>query len=760
MTKSRGSESALVAVVLIGGTLLLAGCPASQPPQEPPAAEPAAPPKIELPKAEPPKPEEPKSAGPKSETPKASELPTLPALPPSPPAAKPMLSAPAQPAAKPRPAAKPATPTTKPTAPATKDPAPAATTAPAAQAAPPNAGAKAVTTNSAPLAAVKPMVKVEKAANAPASPGASVLPAPTKPVTAASVPLRSTSPASASPTLRPVPLPISPAYSADGGWTARPNPLRGDKAPAQTPVSPPAPAETKQAPSVPATTPPNRSGSAQRPTQDEHSLRMATAPGTLVERHVEAGMGRGATKKTDFDPIKENGAIFVGWSKPRAALVITGRLEGYIEPCGCAGLDRMKGGIGRRHTFIEELRTQGWPVVCLDVGGISKGFGRQAELKFQTMVEAFKRMGYNAIGLGSTDLRLPGAELLSVAKGVGTQQSPFLAANVGLFTFDPPMIDAYRVVEAGGLRIGITAVLGTQEQRRVQNGDVLKEDPGKSLTALLPKLKREADYLVLLAYAGTQESIALGRRFPEFQMVVTAGGAPEPPAEPALIDGKTLLVEVGEKGMNAIAVGLYDDPARPWRYQRVPLDSRFKNSPDMRMLMESYQDQLKTLGFAGLGLRTVPHPQKKLLGNFVGSAKCEACHEASSRVWKKSGHARAFQTLASLKPPRDFDPECISCHVIGWHPQDCFPYEGGYANLEATPNLINVGCESCHGPGGAHVAAEQADDEKVQGTLRRAMAVTKEEAQQRMCGTCHDGDNSPDFKFEAYWPKVEHHEEK
>jgi hypothetical protein len=488
---------------------------------------------------------------------------------------------------------------------------------------------------------------------------------------------------------------------------------------------------------------------------------VAAAPnGRPADRQFEAGMGRGATKKTDFDPIKENGPIFVGWTKPRAALVITGRQEGYIEPCGCAGLDRMKGGIGRRHTFFEQLRAQGWPIVCLDLGGISKGFGRQAELKFQTTVEALKRMGYNAIGLGTSDLRLPGAELLSVAKGVGTQQSPFLSANVGLFTFDPPMIDAYRVIEAGGLRIGVTAVLGTQEQKSVQNGDVLKEAPEKKLAELLPKLKREADYLVLLAYAGTQESIALGRRFPEFNVLVTAGGAPEPPAEPARIDGKTLLVEVGDKGMNAIVVGLYDDAAQPWRYQRVPLDSRFKNSPEMRMLMESYQDQLKTLGYAGLGLRAVPHPQKKLLGDFVGSAKCEACHEESARVWKKSGHGRAYQTLASLNPARNFDPECISCHVIGWHPQEWFPYEGGYASQETTPKLINVGCESCHGPGGAHVAAEQSDDEKVQGTLRRAMVVTKEESRQRVCGACHDGDNSPDFKFETYWPNVEHYEKK
>lgn len=714
--------------MLGGAMLLLAGCP-GKPPEQAPQAEPPA--KIQ-PAA-------------KAEEPKASAIPTLP-----PPAA--------QAPAKPEPPAPKATTPQLPKEPPAKTP--------TVQASPPTErmrSVKPVDEKAVLQPALKPVITIEKTASEPppapprvvnAASAVSDREARPAPRVAAGAPIRSPQPKSEGPALRPVPLAVSPSYSSTGGWTARPNPLRGGQAPADRPGP-----EADSPPGKPAASLPGPAQSRPRPEMSAVAATTPSSPGTPAATSIEAGMGRGATKKTGFDPVKENGPIFVGWTKPRAALVITGRQEGYLEPCGCAGLDRMKGGASRRHTFLEQLRGQGWPIVCMDLGGLSKGFGRQAELKFQTTVEALKRMGYNAIGLGTTDLRLPGAELLSVAKGVGNQQSPFISANVGLFTFDPPMIDAYRVVEAGGMRIGVTAVLGTQEQNLVQNGDVLKEDPEKKLAEMLPKLKTEADYLVLLAFASIEEATVLSRRFPEFKVVVTAGGGPEPPAEPARI-GKSLLVEVGEKGMNAIVVGLYDDAEHPWRYQRVPLDSRFKNSPEMRMLMESYQDQLKSLGFAGLGLRAVPHPQKKLLGNFVGSDKCESCHAESYRVWKKSGHSRAYQTLASLNPPRNFDPECVACHVIGWHPQECFPYEGGFASQETTPKLVNVGCESCHGPGGAHVAAEQSDDEKVQGTLRRAVQVTKEEAHQRMCTTCHDGDNSPDFKFETCFPDVEHHEKK
>ena len=114
-------------------------------------------------------------------------------------------------------------------------------------------------------------------------------------------------------------------------------------------------------------------------------------------------------------------------------------------------------------------------------------------------------------------------------------------------------------------------------------------------------------------------------------------------------------------------------------------------------------------------------------------------------------------------PPRNNDPECISCHVIGWHPTNYFPYKSGFLSEKETPQMVDVGCESCHGPGGAHVAAESGGDAALQKKLQQAMVVTKEESQTshgKWCQNCHDLDNSPDFNFETYWPDVEHYEDK
>ena len=463
-----------------------------------------------------------------------------------------------------------------------------------------------------------------------------------------------------------------------------------------------------------------------------------------------------------FDPVKENGPIFIGWPKPKLAVVITGRLDGYLEPCGCAGKERMKGGLSGRHSFFENLRdTRRWPVVAVDVGGLVKGFGAQAEMKFHTVVvDAMRKMGYDAIGLGKSDLRLPAGELFSEVANTDQVQSPFVSANVALFSFDLNMTAKQRIVQTAGMKVGITSVLGKKWQEEINNPDVEMVDPELALAELVPAMNAQCDLLILLAHATMEESIELARKFPDFDLVVTADGPPEPPREPTKIDrSETLLVEVGEQGTNAIVLGLYDDPASPIRYQRVPLDSRFPKSPEVRLLMEGYQDQLRDAWLDGLGIRPAPHPDKETLGQFVGSTKCESCHEESYRVWKKSGHSKAWKTLVELKPPRNYDPECVSCHVIGWHPTHYFPYESGFFTEAETPELINVGCETCHGPGSAHVNAELGSDQELQEKLRKAAVVTQEESEDRQCMTCHDLDNSPDFDFKTCWPKIEHYED-
>jgi len=496
----------------------------------------------------------------------------------------------------------------------------------------------------------------------------------------------------------------------------------------------------------------------------------ATGDSAAIESNGEApGAADEQGAAPHFNPLRSNGTIFDDWAPPKLALVITGMQHGYLEPCGCAGLENQKGGLSRRHTFFEQVRGKGWPMAAVDVGGLILRFGRQAEIKFDVSVEAMKEMGYSAIAFGADDLRLSAGSLAQAAVNFDDPSGGFVAANVDVLGLVQPS----RTIEAGGMKIGVTAILGDIYRRRINNSELSFKPPAEALAEILPQLDATCDVVVLLAHATREESIELAQQFPQIDVVVSAREIDEPPLALERVEGgKAVLVEVGHKGMFAVTLGFYDDPDEPVRYQRVPLDSRFSDSAAMRQIMASYQrnleSQVSNAGWAALESRRPAHPRSQaagdskaaaeLLGRFVGSAQCGECHTQSYEHWKETPHAHATDTLVHLEPARHFDPECVSCHVTGWNPQEYFPYESGFDNLQVTPLLTGNGCENCHGPGGAHVAMELGEAGEGlpnEEELRAMMRITPEKAE-ASCLPCHDLDNSPDFDFETYWPDIAH----
>src|SRR5690606_26393535 len=108
-------------------------------------------------------------------------------------------------------------------------------------------------------------------------------------------------------------------------------------------------------------------------------------------------------------------------------------------------------------------------------------------------------------------------------------------------------------------------------------------------------------------------------KFPEFNIVLTAGGVEDPHGDPDFV-GKTLLVDVGHKGKYVGVVGYYPDQAdQPLRFELVDLDNkRFKNSPAMDEHMRYYQETLLGESYDQVvdELNIGPHPSGS---TFVGA---------------------------------------------------------------------------------------------------------------------------------------------
>ena len=234
-------------------------------------------------------------------------------------------------------------------------------------------------------------------------------------------------------------------------------------------------------------------------------------------------------KHAPIDPIAVNGAIFVDWPKPDVALMFSGEQDGFLEPCGCAGLQNQKGGLKRRHTLIKDLAAKGWPVVPLDLGGLTKRYGIQSELKFDYALKALAKLGYQAVGFGPTDLRL---DILSLVLNSSEAKNLLVSANVGILDFDPEYSQRFKVIEAGGMKIGVTGVLGKKEiSARQERRRSHARRSGRSVCAkCFPNCKKPAATSWCCCRSpSSDETKEIAKRFPEFDFVVTAGGAEEPP---------------------------------------------------------------------------------------------------------------------------------------------------------------------------------------------------------------------------------------
>ena len=126
--------------------------------------------------------------------------------------------------------------------------------------------------------------------------------------------------------------------------------------------------------------------------------------------------------------------------------------------------------------------------------------------------------------------------------------------------------------------------------------------------------------------------------------------------------------------------------------------------------------------------------------DFVGSLACKSCHSAEFETWSSQPHARAGATLQEAGKADDIN--CLRCHTTGYDDPGGFPAEG---SLREHPDLASVGCESCHGPGGLHIAP----DAKKVGTIVSLGDKCDSCVILQICGSCHDDANDPGFEFEV-----------
>jgi Cytochrome c554 and c-prime len=497
------------------------------------------------------------------------------------------------------------------------------------------------------------------------------------------------------------------------------------------------------------------------------------------------------TTLTPRTSLKLPNQLFVGWPKrnPDFVLVLSGQEHGYLLPCGCSR--PQKGGLERRYNFLQILRDKGWPVLAVDLGDIAQSEAPVEQLpniqqiiKYTYSMRALKAMDYTAVGLGPIEANnlfpLYGQYALQGEK------PDTLAANLHsrLTEFQPGIEDWVQATPKGtDIKIGVTSIAGAWVSSQRPKDDKIQFDfGGDTLRALQAKVQK-ADFRVLLYEGYTNrgknqkpEVVACAEAFPDYQVVVALSETDEPPGAPLLANrNKTMIITLGHKGKYVGVVGVFktgnkDEPYALY-YQLVELGEEYitpkaeENDQPIGKLMEQYTKELKDQDYLAKYVQrkhplqvpgAFPGQQKP---EFVGSEACKQCHAPAFQIWGKSAHSHAYKTLVDAKRPsnRQYDPECIVCHTVG------FGYDTGFTEEKKTDILQNVGCESCHGPCGGHIldAKNKQWHNAINPWKYRPQNVNKNRQIEDMCIKCHDHENDVNWTgpnaFTARWQLIQHY---
>lgn len=133
----------------------------------------------------------------------------------------------------------------------------------------------------------------------------------------------------------------------------------------------------------------------------------------------------------------------------------------------------------------------------------------------------------------------------------------------------------------------------------------------------------------------------------------------------------------------------------------------------------------------------------------VGSAACASCHKTQHKWARKDPHQAA---MASLKPEEQAKVECARCHAT---PKRFGPLPGELvaapiSSLDQLRVDEGVGCESCHGPGGAHAQAPSKANIVGLGESCPECVI------EAVCTSCHTDQWDPSWKLKPRLAAIEH----
>ena len=462
------------------------------------------------------------------------------------------------------------------------------------------------------------------------------------------------------------------------------------------------------------------------------------------------------------------------------------------------------GGLSKKAYQLERLRKNHQdPILLLDAGSLLFSHEKMAPVKAkqdkitaEAIVEAYKFMGYQAVGIGNLDLS-GGLTFLDEMR----KRSKFawVSANLVDEITGKPLFTDRVILPLGDLKVAVLGVTDPKASRRLakEAGAAIIDWP-KVLPDLANKAAVDADLVILLSGYPREANKQIAASVPQINLIIQSGRRSSA-VGPQLV-GNTLITQAGQKGKYQGIMDISWNPSFPWRQssaslladkqidlQKVgkrlaSLKLRMRQNPKLannQSLKKSYEALQKRQSQLSDEIATL-HPEIKK--EKKGQAAVSTFHDHSMALEKKLPDQP--EVLALVEGAKEKLNQLIinsrkkqvsTLPYVGWiacarcHRQQSGAWQqtghamamhslanqGQTNNLSCVPchvtgvvsgnepyltnlpgQLQHVSCEACHGPGQSHVA----DPAKF-----HLVAKPGEE----VCRRCHSPEQDPEFSYSA-----------
>ncbi len=414
-------------------------------------------------------------------------------------------------------------------------------------------------------------------------------------------------------------------------------------------------------------------------------------------------------------------------------LLFTGNTQAQLEPCGC--FIGQSGGLPRRAEAITHIRENGFSPLLVDLGGIqpsqppsmkphsfeSDALSTDDEIimrdrqRVQTTLTAMEMMGYDAFFPFAAEAEIVQNQRVDVS-------FTFLDSDL---TQDS---DSYLIKTIGEKRIALVA-LDLKDSAEIAS-------ISKKFNSVMSEVQENSNFIIGLSHSPPKINRMLARKYPNFSAILS-------PAEGESEKiGDVLLAYCNSKGKTLGALLLTDGELNiSSQVQQIALTEHVSDDPNVRKLLDDFYHQVATdhqLQTVSYRLFSSEPFEQEDKNSYIGSQACQECHQKEFTQWSHSSHATAFNTLRTVG--REYYPECVTCHVTG------SGYESGYQiGNSGREHLVDVGCETCHGPGKQHAYTPL--KENIRGQVP-----------EKVCMECHTPEHSPGFNqlIEQVMLEVDH----